>query len=283
MTTPENPFAGSDIPRVPHDSETPPEDKAPTGVFYAGVQEVFPSWGMLDILKIVFITIGSIFFTSLFALLVASALPAYRNMPGQQLMTDPRIIVPAQFAAYVIVLYFIYRIVTGYQNASFCEAIHWRWPHLQWPVWIAAGAVLAIGGQALQYVVPMPKQMPIDQLFRTASGAWIMAIFGVAIAPLVEELFFRGLLYPVLARKTNVIAGVLLTGFFFALLHASQLGKAWGPVFVLFVVGVALTFVRHVARSVAAAVLVHVGYNATLFSMLYAATDGFRHLEKLTR
>ncbi len=283
MTTPENPFGGSDVPRVPHEND-PQVPSAPTGgLIYAGVEEVFPTWGVFDLFKILFITIGAIFFTSIVALLIASGLPAFRNQPGQALLTDPRIIVPAQFAAYLIVLYFMYQIVAGYQHTSFSEAIHWRWPHLQWPVWIAGGAVLAFAGQGLQYLVPMPKQMPIDQLFRTASGAWIMAVFGVAIAPLVEELFFRGLLYPVLAKQTNVTAGILLTGFLFALIHASQLGKAWGPVFVLFFVGVALTAVRQLAHSVAAAVLVHIGYNATLFSLLYAASDGFRHLEKVAR
>jgi uncharacterized protein len=52
---------------------------------------------------------------------------------------------------------------------------------------------------------------------------------------------------------------------------------------VLLMVGVVLTMVRWRAKSVAAAVLVHVGYNATLFSLLYFGTDGFRHLDKVAR
>ena len=109
----------------------------------------------------------------------------------------------------------------------------------------------------------------------------MMAIFGVTVAPFVEELFFRGFLYPVLARRLGVIPGVILTALPFALLHASQLGNAWGPLVVLLVVGVVLTAVRAVTKSVAASMLVHVGYNLTLFSLLFVASGRFQHLERL--
>lgn len=281
MTTPENPFAGSEIPRVPHATATSGEP-APPAIIEPGVEDdVFPAWGMIDVLKIVIITAVCVTFTGVVALMIASAVPAFQNVPSRDLVTDARVIVPGQIAAYVIVLFFIYRIVAGYRGASFGDAIQWCWPHLRWPGFLLLGAILALGLLGLQNVLPMPKETPIQQLFRTASGAWVMTFFGVAIAPLVEEIFFRGVLFPVLAKKTNVTIAVLLTSLFFALIHASQLGKAWGPVLVLFLVGAALTLVRYWARSVAAAVLVHVGYNATLFSLLFAETDGFRHMEKL--
>jgi membrane protease YdiL (CAAX protease family) len=101
------------------------------------------------------------------------------------------------------------------------------------------------------------------------------------LAPLVEELFFRGFLYPALARRLGVAAGVALTALPFALIHASQLARAWAPLLLLFIVGLVLTAVRARTRSVGASFLVHVGYNATLFALLYAGTDGFTNFEKL--
>jgi membrane protease YdiL (CAAX protease family) len=58
---------------------------------------------------------------------------------------------------------------------------------------------------------------------------------------------------------------------------------AWGPLLVIFLVGLALTIVRAKKDSVAASLLMHIGYNGTLSALMFVATDGFRHLEKLNQ
>ncbi|MFZ0284278.1 MAG: hypothetical protein WAL32_03545, partial [Terriglobales bacterium] len=60
-------------------------------------------------------------------------------------------------------------------------------------------------------------------------------------------------------------------------------GHAWGPVLVIFLVGLTLTITRAVTKSVASGFLIHVAYNTTLSVALYVGTDGFRHLEKLNQ
>src|SRR5437879_9704329 len=85
-----------------------------------------------------------------------------------------------------------------------------------------------------------------------------MSIFAVTLAPLMEELFFRGFLYPVLARRLGVGSGIFLTSAAFAVLHGAQLKYSWA-VLIIFLVGLALTIVRAVTKSVAACFLLHVG------------------------
>jgi membrane protease YdiL (CAAX protease family) len=97
----------------------------------------------------------------------------------------------------------------------------------------------------------------------------------------MEELFFRGFLYPVLARWLGVTAGVFVTALGFGMLHAMQLGFAWGAVFIIFLVGLALTIVRAVTNSVGCSLVVHIAYNSTLTVLTFIGTDGFRHLERL--
>jgi membrane protease YdiL (CAAX protease family) len=58
--------------------------------------------------------------------------------------------------------------------------------------------------------------------------------------------------------------------------------KSWAAVLVITMVGVVLTTVRAITKSVGASFLVHVGYNGTLMLLAAAASDGFRHMEKLT-
>jgi len=75
----------------------------------------------------------------------------------------------------------------------------------------------------------------------------------------------------------------VITSLLFAAIHGPQLSEAWGPVLVIFLVGIALTTVRAVKKSVAATVLMHMAYNGTIFIAAYVSTDGFRHLEKINQ
>jgi membrane protease YdiL (CAAX protease family) len=162
----------------------------------------------------------------------------------------------------------------------FWEAVGWNWPANPW-AYLAGGLGLAFVLQLIGHFLPMPRELPVDRFFRTPAQAWVLTAFGLLVAPLMEELFFRGFLYPVLARRLGVAVSVVLTGFGFGLIHASQLGKAWAPILIIFLVGVVLTIVRAVTKSVAAGVLVHFAYNGTIFGLMFVFTDGFRHLERL--
>ena len=84
-----------------------------------------------------------------------------------------------------------------------------------------------------------------------------------------------------LARRIGLVLVVVFTAAGFGLIHAPQLGRAWGPVVVVFVVGLVLTLVRAVTRSVAPGFLMHLAYNCTLSGILFVASGGFRHLDKL--
>jgi membrane protease YdiL (CAAX protease family) len=95
-------------------------------------------------------------------------------------------------------------------------------------------------------------------------------------------LFFRGFLYPVLARRLGVSAGVLLTALPFALIHTPEY-KAWGPVLIIFIVGMVLTLVRAKMKSVAAGFIVHSVYNGVPVIAAVIASHGFQHLEKLAQ
>jgi membrane protease YdiL (CAAX protease family) len=85
------------------------------------------------------------------------------------------------------------------------------------------------------------------------------------------------------ATGIAIVCSFALTAVSFTLLHGSQLGGAWSPLLVLLVVSSVLTFARARTKSLATSVLIHVGYNGTLFGSMYIATDHFRHLEQLTR
>jgi uncharacterized protein len=240
-----------------------------------------PPWSGWDVLGIAFLTL---FLMAVFLLATTYALQRlyYRNLSAVEVAKDPLVTVIAQLFAYLVVLAVVVSIVKRMSGGRFLTAIRWNWPQ-RWPAYLLVGVALSLALQGLAYLLPRPKEMPIDRFFQTATEAWALSLFGITLAPLLEELFFRGLLYPVLARRLGTAVSIALTAVGFGLIHAPQLGKAWGPVLVVFLVGLVLTIVRAVTKSVAAGMLVHIAYNATISLLLFGASDGFRHLEKLNQ
>jgi hypothetical protein len=240
-----------------------------------------PVWTGWDVFWIAMVTVFSIVFFVFVTTFAAQRL-FYPKLGIMDVAKFPLVTVAAQLFAYLVVLIFMISVVEGQRGRDFWRAIHWNWPRNPW-IFVTGGVVLSVGLQGIAHFLPMPKELPIDRFFQTPAEAWALSLFGVTMAPLMEELFFRGFLYPVLARRLGLPIAVLLTSVGFGLIHAPQLGRAWGPVLVVFLVGVALTLTRAKTKSVASSLLVHIAYNGTLSILLFAGSDGFRHLERLNQ
>jgi len=76
----------------------------------------------------------------------------------------------------------------------------------------------------------------------------------VIIAPICEEIFYRGFIFPVIRNRTGILIGIVLTSLFFALVHVQSF-------MVLFSLSVALCFLYEKNRSLIPPILVHAFYN----------------------
>jgi membrane protease YdiL (CAAX protease family) len=120
-----------------------------------------------------------------------------------------RVMLLAQFLSYVVVLLFMHVLVVRHYHRRFGDAVHWQWPrNRRWLAFLLGGMALAILVQLVSVLLPIPKTLPIDKYFQSRSAAYIMSIFGISMAPLVEELFFRGFLYPAGVRWTARVFSV---------------------------------------------------------------------------
>jgi uncharacterized protein len=258
-----------------------PSEPGPMGPVLAPPPPRFPAWSWWDVLAILGFTLFAVFVFSMIALAIARHLPELRRMPLADLATDARIVVGAQAAAYPLVLIFIFIVARSRTHERFGDAIRWNWPGISAPGYFITGSILAVVVEGLSHFLPIPKSLPMDKYFHDASGAYLLAAFGLSLAPLLEEVFFRGMLYPLMRRAFGLTTAIVLTAAAFAAIHGAQLGYAWGPILSIFVVGVAFTLIRARTNSVAASFLAHCGYNFALFGALWVASDHFRHLEKV--
>jgi membrane protease YdiL (CAAX protease family) len=191
-------------------------------------------------------------------------------------------VVPTQFVIYLAIVGFMAFLVWVRHKTSLAQAIRWNMPDRKHAMnALIAGAGLAlfsdIGEVALHSWIP--KSLPITEYFRDRPSAFLLAAFGILVAPLMEEIVFRGFVYPGLARWLGAVPSILVTASAFTLLHGSQLGYSWAPLLLIFVVGVALTVTRAVTQSVATCVIVHMAYNFALMAQSFIFTHGFRQLQ----
>ncbi|MGH9521640.1 MAG: lysostaphin resistance A-like protein [Terriglobales bacterium] len=262
---------------APPPSQLPPEE-LPRIVVRIPAED--PPWNVWDVLRILVVALITVGLFDMIAMALAAHGIKSREVL-EALSHDPRVIIPAQSAAYVVVIAYMVAVVRLVRR-PFLPTVKWNFPGLNALGYFALGVALSIAILAAEALLPVPKSLPMDQFFTTTTGAYLMAVFGITFAPLMEELFFRGFLYPLIARKWGVTASIAITALAFALMHEAQLAHAWAPLLLLWVVGVVLTGVRARTKSVAASFCIHVAYNFTLFALMFIRTDAFRHLDKLT-
>ena len=295
MSTSENPqldpqTAMSGEPAVPTSANGPdpamtgsavPEASivTPAGVVPAGPPPVEnPVWNGWDVLMIVGLTLATIFVSQV-AILFGAHLFLYPRTPLPALAQRPLLLLVSQFIIDGAVAIFLILLIEGKYHTRFWAAIRWNWPAGIWR-WLALGAVMLLTLSMLENILPMPKEVPFDKLFERPRDAYLLAIIAITLGPLVEELFFRGFLYPVIARRWGAAWGIFLTALPFAVMHMPQYGYAWGVLVVIMIVGVVCGIVRAATKSVGASFLVHAGYNGTQMLIAVLWTRGFTHMPK---
>ena len=265
---------------VPPDrfSSNPPDSVAVAAVPAGPPPIENPAWSGWDVLLIVGLTFFTIL-VSQFAILFGARYFFYRHATLAELAQEPLLLLISQFLIDGSVALFLFALVEGKYHVRFWNAIRWNWPRAEWKL-LAIGVAMLLALSALENVLPMPKDTPFDKLLERPRDAYLLAIIAVSLGPLVEELFFRGFFYPVLARRWGAAWGVFLTALPFALMHMPQYGYAWGALVVVLIVGIVCGVVRAVTRSVGASFLVHVGYNGMQMLIAVAVTRGFTRMPK---
>jgi uncharacterized protein len=124
------------------------------------------------------------------------------------------------------------------------------------------GLAVAIGVLATAIALRTPQlQNPMQDLMDDPGSAPWVAVFAISIGPLVEEIFFRGLLQQSATRSLGPIAGILIGAVPFALLHGPQYAWSWRHVLMIAAAGSAFGWWRMRTGSTGASSLMHAVYN----------------------
>jgi len=100
-----------------------------------------------------------------------------------------------------------------------------------------------------------PASLP-ESIVSNRASVLLFAIMAVFVAPLVEEVFFRGFVYPAIANKYGVIVSAVSTSILFGLAHIVAANAI-----IAFFIGLILVYVYHQTTNLLAPILVHSTFN----------------------
>ncbi len=302
--------AGDRAPNTPAFEHDVPPAEEPLFVHYEYVPPHPPprSPNLLDLLLFVLLAIGA-FFCSAFLAGEAVHFHLFGVSSLKQANDDIHYRLGSQALSYLFILLFCVWIFSLVWRKGFFEGVSWQAGQARRKIgWLLAAAggcfVAAIADEVL---IPGPPDTPIDKTFHLPGAIWLLFGFGVTLAPLIEEIAYRGFLLPSMctaydwmvrqltgskstSREANgrqgwslpaMVVASVVTSIPFALMHGEQTGYSIGPFLLLVSISLVLCWIRLATRSLAASVLVHSSYNLLLFALMFLGTGGFRHLDRM--
>lgn len=129
---------------------------------------------------------------------------------------------------------------------------------------LIVGIIFAVISSWVIFARKVQPDTPLSELVdSTQSSFWMLIFFIVAvfIAPLAEELIFRGYLFQTLRKARGVITAVFVTAVSFAILHVGQYWGDWAAIGMVALVGLALTLLRVWTDTTLASAVMHYVYN----------------------
>ena len=133
---------------------------------------------------------------------------------------------------------------------------------------------LMIGAVYLLELV-IGKGEQLQEVVRTLIGTdnptlkAILAITAIIIAPLVEEIIFRGYLYPVIKRYSGCLFAAIMTSLLFAIVHGNL-----PSIVPLFILALILTFAYETTGCLWVPIATHSLFNAIQVSLMLNIQNG---------
>lgn len=152
--------------------------------------------------------------------------------------------------------------------------IRWRW------IWLIIGVVVALGMIPLRGILALAAQLLLEGDFASVNArsdlftsggfsiqAFLLTLLGIGIlAPISEELFFRGLLHTWSMKYVERfwLRG-LLTSALFGIAHLDSVGVAVSA----FVMGWVIAWLYEQTNSILMPIVIHIATNSSAVCLLY--------------
>lgn len=236
-----------------------------------------PAWGVLAAIGVWLGSIGLLVLGGVLALLIYFAVrPSAINPEGLQsaLASDPLFIllsVIATFPSHLLTFGLGWAVVTGFGKRPFGEVVGWSWG-AGFTFWKCAGLAIGLwlfGILLAKLVGGGPTEL--ERIISSSNAArFSLAFLAVATAPIVEEVVYRGVLFPPLQRSAGTGAAIVIVSLLFASVHFIQYWNNLGVVAAVTLLSFVLTWVRARTGRLLPCFIIHFVFNGVQAIILVA-------------
>jgi membrane protease YdiL (CAAX protease family) len=188
--------------------------------------------------------------------------------------------VVTQTIYYVPLLAYVYFLIVVHYRQAFWTGLKWGGLSLPRVMrCLMGGIALSAFTLVALALLPDKQSFPLEQLFTSRRAAYLVGGFAVLVAPFMEELIFRGVLFSFFENLVGLRFAVVSTALLFAGLHVPEYWGAWHHAALILLVGVVFSVARGLTGSLAPSVILHFAYNTTLMTGLFIGSQHFREIQ----
>lgn len=219
-------------------------------------------WDYQDLALFIMLAVVSLF----------GALIVVRFVPFVNSLATPYKLLAGQLIWYVLVFAWLGAILRLRYDAPFWRSLGWIGPHARDALAaIVFGPVLVLIIGLIGVALRTPQiQLPFQDMLTGTTRMILFALLVAVIGPLCEELAFRGFIMPRLIRSFGALAGIVVTGVLFGLLHGFEYPD-WRHVVLIAIAGIVFGWTRYRTGSTVNSALMHGTFNLTQYIALVAS------------
>ena len=166
--------------------------------------------------------------------------------------------------AHLITLAFAWFMISENGRRPFWEAVGWGWPgHPRRVTLISVAIALGLYGVAFGVTtVYGGNKTDLDRMIESSMYTRVAtALVAFATAPLIEELIYRGVLYPAVEKVTGMAFAIVLVSLLFAGVHVWQYQDNIVVILVITALSFTLTAARALTGKLIPAFIIHLVFN----------------------
>ena len=256
------------------------------GFVPAAIDPDNPPWGLLHALLLWVMSVLLIVLVPLFAVLPYFVYKTMTQGPVIDPMKDSGLLfisILAILPAHMLTLGIVWFVVTNRGRRPFLQTLGWTWPSNFGPVKCIGLAILLLIVALLFTWLFGGAETQLDQIVKSSLKArFVLAFLAVFTAPLIEEILYRGIMYPALQRIFGMAWAVAVVSILFAGVHVFQYFNNLAVVSVIAILSVTLTLVRARTRSLLPCFVIHLVFNGlqALFLVLQPVLERYGNQQK---
>ena len=248
--------------QAPSETIQPTPPKVEWGGPWLGVLKAFGLW-FISVLLLIFVP-------------VIVALPyiiytwtTYGPPTPEALGTDKTLLLLSVIAiipTHLLTFFAIWLVVSRAGRESFWKAIKFEWPQNVGPIiGTLSSILLAITLLVLSWLLTRfwgGEKTQLDLLIESSLAArFATAFVAVATAPFVEELIYRGVLYPAIEKAAGMVIAVVIISLLFAGVHVLQYKNNLAVIAAITLLSFTLTLTRALTGKLLPSFVIHLVFN----------------------